>query len=217
MIIDIFAGKNYFIGMGLLENHQEELKDPQAYAIQLISVKNWWLIKIRWFYTILILVFFFLYRNFADVDFLNFRNFLLIMALAVIGNLIFSFSLRRLAKLKEQKDNYQSFFYIATLQLDFDLIVISLFTFFSGGFESPVIVLFIFYIMISTFLIFYKKALRNTVIAIGVIMAIFFTNESALLSSRQLTTMLVFNVILLSSFFISLFLSRNLRENEKVL
>ena len=217
MIIDNFVGKNYFICMGLTENHQDGLKDPQAYAIHLISVKNWWLIRIRWFYTALILVFFFLYRNFADVDFLNFRNFLLIMALAVIGNLIFIFSLRRLAKLEGKKDDYQTFFYMATLQLDFDLIVISLFTFFSGGFESPVIVLFIFYIMISTFLIFYKKALRNTIIAIGVIMVMFFSNEGALLSSQQLTTMLAFNVILLFAFFISLFLSRNLRENEKVL
>lgn len=203
--------------MDSAENRPEEPQESQAYAIHLIAVKNWWLIKIRWFYTILILIFFLLYQHFTNIDFLNSRNFLLIMALSVIGNLIFIISLRRLAGLEEKRDDYQSFFYIATLQLDFDLIIISLFTFFSGGFESPVIVLFIFYIMISTFLIFYRKALRNTLIAIGVILVMFFKNEGAILSSQQLTTLLAFCVILLFTFFVSLFLSRNLKENEKVL
>lgn len=203
--------------MVIKKGDNSDIKDPEAFAIDLIVGKNFWLTKIRWFYTFLIFLFFVLYNYISDRVYLNFRNFILILALSFVGNIIFILSLKMSLKSPSKKNDYNMFFSIASLQLDFDLVVLSLLVFFSGGFESPVVVLFIFYIMVSTFLIYYKKAFRNTLVVMILIVVIFFSKEGSFASSQKLTTMIAFNVVLLFSFFISSYLSKNLRENEKVL
>jgi diguanylate cyclase (GGDEF)-like protein len=77
-----------------------------------------------------------------------------------------------------------------------------------------VLVLFIFYIMVATFLIHHNKAIKNTITAIVLVVVIYFTNEGLIFSSKKLTNMIAFNVILLFTYFISAYLSKNLRENE---
>ncbi|MCP5106557.1 MAG: GGDEF domain-containing protein [bacterium] len=79
------------------------------------------------------------------------------------------------------------------------------------------IVLFIFYIMVATFLISHQKAFKNTLTAMLLVVVIFFTDEGLIFSSEKLTTMTGFNVILLFAYMISAYLSRNLRENEEKL
>jgi diguanylate cyclase (GGDEF)-like protein len=104
---------------------------------------------------------------------------------------------------------------MAFQQLDFDLVILSLLVFFSGGFNSPVLVLFIFYIMVGTFLIHHNKAIKNTITAMVLVVVIYFSNEGLIISSEKLTSMVAFNMILLFTYFISSYLSKNLRENEK--
>jgi len=193
------------------------IKEPQLYAISLIVGKNFWLTKIRWFYTILIFLFFILYTSVSDKIYLNLSTFILIASISIIGNIIFILYIKHTLHKSEKIKTYDSFFAIAILQLDFDLVVLSLLVFFSGGFDSPVIVLFIFYIMVSTFLIYHKKALRNTLIIIFLVVAFYFSQGEAIISSQELTNLIGFNLVLLFSFFISLYLSKNLRENERVL
>jgi diguanylate cyclase (GGDEF)-like protein len=120
-------------------------------------------------------------------------------------------------KLPAKERNYDTFSSLSSIQLDFDLVVISLLIFFSGGFDSPIIVLFIFYIMVSTFLIYHKKAFKNTLTAIILVVVIFLANHGLAISTKKLTEMLGFTAILLFTFFISAHLSRYLRENEKSL
>jgi len=118
-------------------------------------------------------------------------------------------------KFPSEKHDFKLYTSLASLQLDFDLVVLSLLVFFSRGFESPVMILFIFYIMVAPFLISYKKALRNTLTAIILVMVIFFSGEGLIVSSEKITFLISFNIILLFAFFISAYLSKNLRENEK--
>jgi diguanylate cyclase (GGDEF)-like protein len=80
-----------------------------------------------------------------------------------------------------------------------------------------VIVLFIFYILIATFLFYHEKAFKNTVTAMVLVAVIFFTNEGLIVSSEKLTAMIGFNAILLVAYLIAAYLSRNLKENEEKL
>ena len=189
-------------------------KSPQALAVELMAGKNLWLTKIRWTYTFFILLFFVAYNYFSEEIAVQPRILGLILGLSGLGNIMFTLALRRGLKFPSEKNDYSLYTSMASLQLDFDLVVLSLLVFFSHGFDSPVMVLYIFYIMVATFLIHHGKAIKNTVTAMAMVVVIFFTDEGALFSSRKLTTMVAFNVILLFTYFISAYLSKNLRENE---
>ncbi|MCK5220731.1 MAG: GGDEF domain-containing protein, partial [Candidatus Aminicenantes bacterium] len=86
----------------------------------------------------------------------------------------------------------------------------------SGGVNSPVMILYIFYIMISTFIVSHDKAVRNTSIAIILVSSIFFMDKSFDISQR-LPVMISYDVILFLAFMISSHLSMSLRENREIL
>lgn len=191
--------------------------DPRKLAAGLIIGKNQWLTSSRWVYTLFIFIFFIAYNHFSGAVTMNYRNIVLIVLLSLLGNLIFIFALKRHLKLSTEEVNQETLSSLAVLQLDFDLVILSLLVFFSGGFDSPVIVLFIFYILIATFLVYHQKAFKNTLTAIVLVVVIFFSNEGLIVSSEKLTTMIGFNAILMIAYLIAAYLSRNLRENEEKL
>lgn len=199
------------------DNAAYDVIDARDLALNLIVEKNTWLTKIRWLYTCFVFVFFVAYNLFTGHIYINYRPLILIPLLAILGNLMFIYTLRKNMKLPVKDRNYDSFSSLSSIQLDFDLVVISLLIFYSGGFDSPIIVLFIFYIMVSTFLIYHKKAFKNTLIAIILVVVIFLANYGLAISTRRLTEMFGFTAILLFTFFISVHLSRYLRRNEKSL
>jgi diguanylate cyclase (GGDEF)-like protein len=190
------------------------IKDPQTTAIELMVGKNLWLTKIRWIYTFFILLFFVTYNYVSGDMFIHYRILGWILGLSVLGNIIFILALKRGLKYPSKEKDYGLYTSMAFQQLDFDLVILSLLVFFSNGFESPVLVMFIFYIMVGTFLIHHNKAIKNTITAMVLVVVIFFTNEGLIFSTEKLTTMVAFNVILLFTYFISAYLSKNLRRNE---
>lgn len=194
-----------------------DMDDPRKLAANLIIDKNRWLTGTRWVYTLFIFVFFVVYNYFSSEMTVDFRTIALIVLLSLLGNVIFISALRRHLKFSTGKVNQEVLSSLAVLQLDFDLVILSLLVFFSGGFESPVIVLFIFYILIATFLFYHEKAFKNTVTAMVLVVVIFFTNEGLIVSSEKLTAMIGFNAILLVAYLIAAYLSRNLKENEEKL
>lgn len=191
--------------------------EPQKLAIELIIGKNRWLTRIRWLYTFFIFIFFITYNYISGSVSIHYRDIALIVFLSILGNLIFTFALNRHLRLSSEAVNHETLSSLASIQLDFDLVILSLLVFFSGGFESPVIILFVFYIMVATFLIYHKKAFKNTLTAMILVVVIFFTNEGLVVSLKKLTSMIAFIVILLFAYLISAYLSRNLRENERQL
>ena len=176
--------------------------DPQKLAIELIIGKNRWLTRIRWLYTFFIFIFFITYNYISGSVSIRYRDLVLIVFLSILGNLIFTFALNRHLRLSSEAVNRETLSSLASLQFDFDLVVLSLLVFFSGGFESPVIILFIFYIMVSTFLIYHKKAFKRTITAMIFVAVIFFTNEGLVVSLKKLTTLIAFTVILLFAYLI---------------
>ena len=199
------------------QDELEEFKDPHKLAIELIAGKNFWLTKSRWVYTFFILLFFIIYNWLSGEVFIHLRTLGLILGLSVLGNVIFILALKRGIKYPREKTDFALYTSMASQQLDFDLVVLSLLVFFSKGFNSPLLVLFIFYIMVATFLIHHQKAFKNTITAMVLVLVIAFSDEGLIYSSEKLATMVAFNVILLFTYFISAYLSRNLRENEKKL
>jgi diguanylate cyclase (GGDEF)-like protein len=191
--------------------------EPEKLSIDLILSKNQWLTIIRWLYTFFIFSFFIIYNNISGTININFKDISLILLLTIIGNIIFIFTIKRNLKYPPEELDHKMLSSLATLQLDFDLIILSLLVFFSGGFESPVIIFFIFYIMVSTFLIFQKKAFRNTLTAMILVAVIFFTKEGLIVSLKELTSLITFNIILFFSYIISAYLSRNLKHYEEKL
>jgi diguanylate cyclase (GGDEF)-like protein len=193
--------------------------NPHGFAIELMAGKNSWLTIIRWIYTFFILTFFFFYNYFSKDVLIGYRILGLILGLSVLGNIIFILALKRGLKFPSDKYDFKLYTSMAAVQMDFDLVILFLLAFFSGGFDSPVMILFIFYIMVATFLIDHKKAFRSTITAMILVVVIFFSgsDEGLIFSSERLTTLIAFNIILLFAFFISGYLSRNLKENEKKL
>ncbi len=201
-----------------LENNYDELlmiKDPKTLAIELMVEKNLWLTKIRWIYTLFIFVFFIAYNALSGTHAILPRDLGLIVALSLLGNLIFTLALNRGRKFPSEQHDYSLFTTLGILQLDFDLVVLSLLVFFSGGFDSPMLVLFIFYILISTFLVHHKKAFRNAITANVLVVVLFFSDAGLILSPAKVTSLVAFNLILFFAFFISSYLSKNLRANEE--
>jgi diguanylate cyclase (GGDEF)-like protein len=203
----------------LLKNEQDlytGVTDPKEFAVRLMAGKNQWLAMIRWAYSLFILIFFLAYNIMSMTVLLDFRTLVLILALAAVGNLIFMLALKRSLKFPSERD-YELFASMAALQMDFDLVVLTLLAFFSGGFDSPVIVLYIFYIMVATFLIPNVKAVRNTVTAIILVVVLFFSVEGVEVSMVRLTTLIGFTFMLIFTFSICSYLSRNLKSNEEKL
>ena len=95
---------------------------------------------------------------------------------------------------------------------------LSLIVFFSGGLNSPIIAMFIVYIMISTFLTDYHKAFRNTLEAMLLLLAIaLLQNSECFFSSQQIMNMLAFDFMFIFTYFVSGYLSKNLHNNEDLL
>jgi diguanylate cyclase (GGDEF)-like protein len=191
------------------------VKDPKALAVELIVDKNTWLTKMRWIYSLFILLFFSAYNALSGVTAVKLRELGFVIGLSALGNVLFILALKRGMRFPSEKDDYRLYTKMVALQLDFDLVVLSLLVYFSGGFESPVRALFIFYIVIGTFLIHYRKAIRNTITASLLVAVLFLTKEGLIITSSRLTTLTAFIILLLFAFIISAYLSRNIRANEE--
>lgn len=198
------------------EGIKTEFKAPDLLAFDLLVKNNQWLIRVRIIYSVLITLFFLTYRFIHPETDIIIRELLLIFILAVIGNLLSSFSLKSIIKKKGKDLEHPSLLSLATVQLDFDLVIFSLIIFISGGIKSPVMILYIFYILISAFIVDQDKYFRNTAITISIV-SLFYLTEGALSLTEKISQMVAFDIILLSTFFISSHLSKNLKENKDTL
>ena len=194
-----------------------EKDDPSILAIENIVEKNFWLIKIRWVFSLFILIFFEIYNLLLNRVYIDFYTLFLLIFLIVLGNIIFIFTLKKESKKLSKELDYGKFSFIESIQLDFDLVVLALLVYISGGFESPVIVLFVFYVIILTFLIDHKKAFKNSLISIVLLLLIFFKKEGFSSSPEKLVSMIAFNTILFFSYFVSAYVSKNFKKNEGIL
>jgi diguanylate cyclase (GGDEF)-like protein len=198
-------------------NGQEIFKfpEPDRTHLDINLAKARWLIRIRWIYSFFILVFFIAHTFILNKIYINFPIFFFILFLSILGNAIFILYLKKNSALIS--GNLKLLAYLAAIQLAFDFMVLFLYVIFSGGFESPVLVLFIFYILVSTFVIHHKKALLYTIATVILITVIFFLDQGLVVSSPKLANLVTFDILLIFSFLISSFLSSNMKENEILL
>jgi len=198
-------------------NGQEifEFPEPDRTHLDINLAKARWLIRIRWIYSFFILVFFIVHTFILNKIYINFPIFFFILFLSILGNAIFILYLKKNSALIS--GNLKLLAYLAAIQLAFDFMVLFLYVIFSGGFESPVLVLFIFYILVSTFVIHHKKALLYTIATVILITVIFFLDHGLVVSSPKLANLVTFDILLVFSFLISSFLSSNMKENEILL
>ncbi|MCX6579455.1 MAG: diguanylate cyclase [Candidatus Aminicenantes bacterium] len=194
-----------------------DIDDPQELAADLVISKNRWLTRSRALYTLFIFIFFIAYAYFSGAVDINLREILLTVMLSLLGNLLFILVLKRSIKISSSEVNRGALSSLTMLQLDFDLVVLALLIFFSGGFESPLLVFFVFYIVMTTFLVEHKKALKNTLAAIALVAGIFLTHAGFRVSSKDITSLVGFGFILLFTYLVSAYLSQSLRENERKL
>jgi diguanylate cyclase (GGDEF)-like protein len=193
------------------------IQNPKLLSTELMIGKNLWLTTIRWIYSVFFIIFFVSYNMILEKRLIDYRVLGLILSLSIFGNIIFTLVLKRGVKYPSEKNDFTLFTSLASLQLDFDLIILSALVFFSNRFDSPMIVLYIFYIMMANFLIQQKKAFRNTLTAIILVIVIFFSNEDLFLSLEKMLPLVAFTTLMLFAYFISSYLSGNLRNSEKKL
>jgi diguanylate cyclase (GGDEF)-like protein len=197
---------------------QQPLQKPEALALQHISEKNHWLIRIRWIYPVFIMLFFLSYNFLARRSLISWRNALLVFLLPIIVNFLFSLDVRQKEKGTGQPDDYGRLSASISRQLKFDLVALSLIVLFSGGLGSPIIALFIVYIMIATFLTDYHRAFRLTLTAIVLLLLItLLQNSGSFFSSEQIMAMLTFDILFIFAYFVSGYLSKNMHSNESLL
>jgi len=197
---------------------QAELQHPDLLALKHMFGKNHWLVRIRWIYPLFIMAFFLAYHFLARRSLISTRDALLVFLLPVIVNFLFMLDIRKKEKLEDRLPDYDKLLGLVSLQLDFDLVALAVTVFFSGGLASPVIAMFIVYIMISTFLIDYHKAFRNTLKSMLLLLAIaLLQNSEDFFSSQQIMSMLAFDFMFIFAYFVSGYLSKNLRSNEELL
>ncbi len=199
------------------ETPAAEPQHPELRAIQQLQEKNRWLLRIRWVYPFFILFLFLGFARFAGETLMPPAMLAPVVLLPLAGNALFALELRRRTRLAGPGLSYPRLAAFASLQLDFDLLVLSLIAYFSGGLQSPVVLLFVFYIMISTFLIDYRKAFRNTLSAIVLVTVIALArNPDLILLRRDVATVLAYDILFIFAFSISGYLSRNMRRNEEI-
>ena len=196
--------------------YKSNFKAPEFLAFDRLIKDNQWLIKIRFFYTIFVSIFFIIINLTSETNTVRIRELSLILGLMVIGNILFNVTLKGVIRKKLENLEYESLQSLASIQIDFDFVLLSIIVFISGGVNSPVLILYIFYIMISTFIVSHDKAVRNTSIAIILVSSIFFMDKSFDISQR-LPVMISYDVILFLAFMISSHLSMSLRENREIL
>jgi diguanylate cyclase (GGDEF)-like protein len=197
---------------------RQQMQKPEALALKHLFEKNHWLIRIRWIYPVFIMFFFLSYNFLARRSLISWQNALLVFLLPIIVNLLFRLDLRQKEKLAERQVDYNRLLSSISRQLNFDLVALALIVFFSGGLNSPIIALFIVYIMITTFLTDYHKAFRNTLTAIVLLLIIaLLQGNEKFFSSQQIMAMLTFDIMFIFTYFVSGYLSKNLHTNETLL
>jgi diguanylate cyclase (GGDEF)-like protein len=197
---------------------QQQMQKPETLALKHVFEKNHWLIRIRWIYPVFIMLFFLSYNLLARRSLISFQNALLVFLLPVIINFLFRLDIRQKEKLAEPQVEYNQLLSTISRQLTFDLIALALIVFFSGGLSSPIIAMFIVYIMIATFLTDYHKAFRNTLMVIVLLLVITLLQGSEnFFSSQQIMAMVTYNMMFIFTYFVSGYLSKNLHTNEALL
>lgn len=198
-------------------NEYIAFQNPALFATQTLIEKNLWLTRIRWIYLGFIFLFFIFQNTFQLSLAIQFNILAIIIFISIGVNAVFVLALKRGIRFPSEKHDFKLFMSLATIQLDFDLVILSFLIYFSGGLNSPIIALYLFYIMLSTFLFQYKKALRNTVTAIILLIVIFLSNDQLILTHESFLPLITYSVILLFTFFISSYLSRNMKKSEEQL
>jgi diguanylate cyclase (GGDEF)-like protein len=197
---------------------QQQMQKPETLAMKHLFEKNHWLIRIRWIYPVFIMLFFLSYNFLARHSLISWQNALLVFLLPVIVNFLFLLDIRQKEKLTDRQVDYNQLLSTISRQLNFDLVALSMIVLFSGGLNSPIIAMFIVYIMITTFLTDYHKAFRNTLTAIVLLLVItLLQNSGNFFSSRQIMAMLTFDIMFIFTYSVSGYLSKNLHSNEALL
>jgi diguanylate cyclase (GGDEF)-like protein len=195
-----------------------DLQHPDLLALRHQFGKNQWLIRIRWIYPAFIMAFFLAYLFLARRSLIDPVDALLVFLLPVVVNFLFWLHLRRKERQVEHPPGYEELLRLVSLQLDVDLVVFALTVFFSGGLASPLIAMFIVYITISTFLVDYHKAFRITLAAMLLLLAVTVLQEGGgFFASERLMSLLAYYFTFVFTYFVSGYLSQNLRRNEELL
>ncbi|MCX6555181.1 MAG: GGDEF domain-containing protein [Candidatus Aminicenantes bacterium] len=197
---------------------QPPMQGPEVLALKHLFEKNHWLIRIRMFYPVFIMLFFLSYNFLAGSSLISWQNALLVFLLPLIVNLLFHLDVRQKEKSTERRVGYDQLLSVISRQLFFDLVAIALIVFFSGGLDSPVIAMFIVYIMIATFLTDYHQAFRITLTVIVLVLLITLLQKGeTFFYSQQIMAMLTFDIMFIFTYFVSGYLSKNLHTNETLL
>lgn len=197
---------------------RQQIQKPEALALKHMFEKNHWLIRIRWIYPVFIMLFFLSYNFLARRSLISWQNALLVLLLPVIINFLFRLDIHQKEQLAERQVDYNQLSSTISRQINFDLVALSLIVLFSGGLSSPIIAMFIVYIMIATFLTDYHKAFRNTLTVIVLLLVItLLQNSENFFSSQQTMAMLTFDIMFIFTYFVSGYLSKNLHTNEALL
>ena len=191
-----------------------ETISPEELALGEIRAKNRQLIQLRWIFAAFIFIILSISHLSGGPGPGSWATLFLVVFLPLVGNGLFLWWSSHPAM--RNGDEYRKWFNLASLQLDFDLVVLSIVVYVSGNVKSPIWIIFVFHIVLAAFFLSYNKALRNTLAIIFLVTLFLFLDEGIVLSNIQLARLLSFNAVMLFAFFLSHGAARHVFRNEAV-
>jgi len=185
---------------------------------QPVVERNRWLIRLRWVYPFFIFFLTLIFRGPVTGMSISYPRIFLLLLFPLLGNFFCSLVFRRLGKKLAAPADYRRLILFASVQLDFDLLVVFFNTYFSGGIDSPLVNLFFLNIILTPFLVENRKGIRNLLTAIVLLTVSLVGKYSGFdIPSLPLTRLLIMILLFLFTFIIASFLSKNMQKNEEVL
>jgi len=200
----------------MLNKNTNHMSTPELLLFDLNTKNNQWIIKARILFSLFFLIFFLFCKKFFLKEIITSKDLILIFTLAQIGNILFHFTLRSLMKKRSDSPPLKELFSLSRLQLDFDLIIMTMIIFVSGGINSYLVYFLILYVMISAFIVEKSKHIKNTLILIFFLIILPFADVHVFNPDNIVKLISILSIIIFS-FFASSYISRNSRENQRVL
>ena len=119
----------------------------------LIRKRNKWLIDLRYFAFLALVIFLFVSRSFFLLEFSPYQfNALLILSFVLVGYNIILFFISRTNFVKDDSAKFNPMM-ISLIQIQLDLLILSLLVYFSGGIESPLYFFYVFHMIIGSMIL----------------------------------------------------------------
>jgi len=152
----------------------------------------YWLIRLRWYAIIGIVIGFFIAKHFLHIPIWNLPVYISIIFLILLN--VISFSVLKYLQKSRIRKSLKFVNRIINFQISTDLIVLTILLHFSGGVENPFIIYYIFHMIIGNIILTTKESFLQTSFALLLVGTMTFLEYSGIIKHYPLEGFIVTNI-----------------------